>query len=381
MNLCAFTDYIALMSVFINRKGVYSMSKKTMKASVIQRVNDLSVLDIPIPEIGDDQVLAKVAYCGICATDYDNYTGVSSFSQNGGIKFPLRWGHEWSGRICAVGKDVKDLKVGDRILGDGKVTCGYCEKCVSGQWYDCINKLSVGTVGDIWPGAMAEYMLMPARNTIKLGDNISFTEAAAMESSTIAMNGFRDLPVKDNTVLIIGSGPIGLSGVAIAKALKAKKIIVAARKKAKLDIAVELGADEIINVTEKDVYEELSRLTNGTLANVVLETSGQAQYVENLVKLTAYQGYFSMVGFFDRPIHNLDMDEIVYLKISMFGRAGSHGCAPELEKMIDTGVVNIKPIITNQIDFYKDGDRCMDIYAAEKGTCVKMLVKIFGEDA
>ncbi len=344
-------------------------------------VNRMSVKELPIPVPKDDEVLIRIAYCGICATDYDNFAGISSFTKEGRINFPLRWGHEWSGRICAVGKDVHGLHVGDRAIGEGKITCGVCGECLAGRWYNCPEKRTIGTVGDAWPGGMAEYIVMPERNTIKLGDRIGFMEAAAMEATSVAMNGLRGLELEGKTLLITGSGPIGLSGVPVAKAMGAKKVIVAARKKPKLDLALRLGADAVINTTEADIYESVSALTDGVLADVVLETSGEASFVENLVRLTRVSGAFSMVGFYTRLISGLIMDDIVFNKITLYGRCGSHDCTPELARMIDDGRVNITPIITSVIDFYEHGADCMDEYLAAKDSGSKMLVKIYGEDA
>jgi L-iditol 2-dehydrogenase len=195
------------------------------------------------------------------------------------------------------------------------------------------------------------------------------------------MNGLSDLPVSGSSVLILGSGPIGLSAVQIARYMGAKTIIVAARKKTKLDIALMLGADQVINTTETDIYEEITRLTNGERANIVLETSGDAEYVESMTRLVALEGIFSIVGFYNRTISSLNMDDVVLSKLTLCGRCGSNECTVKLAQMLEEGTINIKPIITHQIDFYQDIKRCMELYHEKKDTCVKMLVRIAGEDA
>lgn len=357
------------------------MIPKKMKAAIMAGVNQMDVREVPIPELEDDQLLIRIAYCGICATDYDNFTGTSSFAKEGRIQFPLRWGHEWSGRVCAVGRNVTKFRVGDRVVSESKITCGTCEACKAGRWYDCANKRTIGTVGNAWPGGMAEYMIMPERNTLRVCENISFQQAAALEAASIAMNGLRGLPLRGGCVLIVGSGPIGLSAIPLAHAMGAKTVIIAARKEAKLDIAARMGADHTINTTETDLCGELARLTGGRLADVVLETSGDASFVENMVKLVRAGGSFSSISFYSRYISGFNMDDVVFNKISIYGRCGSHDCTGPLLEMMRDGLVNIDPIITSVIDFYEHAADCMDCYASARDSGSKMLVKVFGEDA
>ncbi len=352
-----------------------------MLAVVMKDIGKMSLEKVPIPEIESDQVLIRMAYCGICGTDYDNFHGFSSFSKEGKLQFPLRWGHEWSGRVCAVGKNVSSIKVGDRVINEGKITCGKCPDCRAGRRWQCKYRRTVGTVGDAWPGGMAEYSVLPERNTLKMGDHITFQQAATLEPASIAMNGLRDIDLKDKTLLITGSGPIGLTAIPIARYFGSKRIIVAARKKAKIDIARRLGADEIIDTTQSDLYDTLREITGGELADVVLETSGEASFIENIAKLTSISGTFSTVSFYSRPISGLNMDDVVFNKITLLGRCGSYNCCELLLDLIDQGKVNIDPVITSVIDFYEYGDRVMDYYESHKASGSKTLVKIFGEDA
>lgn len=353
----------------------------SMKAVAMDGINQMSMKEIQMPELEDNQVLIRIAYCGICATDYDNFIGISSFSREGKLRFPLRWGHEWSGRVCAVGKNVTMVKVGDRVISAGRITCGECEECKAGREYNCLNRRTVGTVGNAWPGGMSEYSIMPERDVLKMGNQITYQQAAAIEAASIAMNGLRDLPLKGKTLLITGSGPIGLTGIPIGRWMGAEKIIIAARKEAKLDIARRMGVDHVINTTQADLYEELARITGGKLADVVLETSGEASFVENMIRLVRPQGIFSTISFYNRRISNFNMDDVVFNKINIYGRCGSYNCSEQLLDLIDVGEINIDPIITSVIDFYEHGLDCMDCYAAEKDFGSKMLVKVFGEEA
>ena len=358
-----------------------SENVKTMKALVFEDFNKMVVQEYPIPEPADNEVLIRVAYCGICATDYDNFKGISSFAKEGKLLFPLRWGHEWSGRICKVGKNVTKFKVGDRVTNNGRVTCGECSECKAGRRFNCKNLRSIGTVGkNIWPGGMAEYTTLPEVDTLLLNDAVSFQAACAMEPATIALNGLRDIPIEGSTVLVIGSGPIGVMGAHLAKALGAKKVIIAARKKPKLDLALKLGADVAINTTEEDIYQALSECTDGSLADVVLDTAGEASYTEHLTQLLRKGGHFTSVAFYNR-YSNVNFDDIVLNKMTFYGRSGSNICTPQLMDLISEGKADVTPIISSMIDFYKDGPTCMDFYEGQKSVGTKVLIKVYGEDA
>ena len=349
-----------------------------MKAAAIIRTKELRVIEVETPHPAPDQVLVQVAYCGICATDYDNYRGTTSFAKNGQLTYPLRFGHEWSGRIVEVGAKVADFKVGDKVIGDGKVTCEKCDNCRAGRWYDCKALRAVGTVKDHWPGAMAEYILMPARNVFKIAEDVTLKEAALCEPVTIAMNGLREAKLEGGAVLVIGSGPIAMGGIAAAKALGAKKIICAARKAFKLERAKQMGATDVIDITAAPLSEQLLSLNGGQKADVVLETTGCTDFVEDMMNLTANMGTMSMVGFYDRPIRNFDLDTFIYGKAVLRGSSGSREFTPKVAELINAHKLNLLPMLTHEIDF-SEIESAMDFYKKVSSERIKILVKIAGE--
>ncbi|MBQ8506670.1 MAG: alcohol dehydrogenase catalytic domain-containing protein [Clostridia bacterium] len=349
-----------------------------MRAAAVIQTNELRVLNVEMPIPGPDQVLIQVAYCGICATDYDNFRGETSFAKNGDLKYPLRFGHEWSGIVRAVGSEVKDFAAGDKVIGDGKVTCTECENCRAGRWYDCMNLRAVGTVKNHWPGGMAEYALMPARNVFKVAEHVSLKEAALCEPVTIAMNGMRETDLSGKTVLVIGSGPIGLGGVTAAKALGAKRIICAARKQGKLQRALEMGATDTINTTEGSIYEQLLAVNDGKKADFVLETSGCAEYVERMLDLVANMGTMSLVGFYDRPLGNFNLDNFAFAKVTLRGSSGAREFTPIVLNLLNEGKIRLLPMLTHEIPF-DEVESCMDFYRSVASDRIKILVNIGGE--
>jgi len=350
-----------------------------MKAAAIMKTDVLEVLDLPRPAVAADEILVRVAWCGVCATDYDNFRGTTSFAKNGDLVYPLRFGHEWSGVVCETGSAVTKFKVGDKVIGDGKVTCTQCDNCRAGRWYDCQNLRAIGTVKNHWPGAMAEYMLIPERNAFKIENHISLKEAAMCEPVTIAMNGMRETDLTGKTVLVIGSGPIGLGGVAAAKALGARRIICAARKKAKLDRALQMGATDVINTTEVDFYEELPKINDGKKADFLLETSGQMEYVQNVLKLVTGMGTLSLAGFYGKPLSDFPLDDFIFGKITLRGASGAREYSPIVANLLNEGKIHLLPMLTHETDF-DHIETVMDYYEKIARDRIKLLVKISGEE-
>ena len=349
-----------------------------MKAAAFLKTNVIKVLEVERPVPGPDEVLVKVAYCGICATDYDNFRGYTSFAKNGELEYPLRFGHEWSGAIVEKGSAVSGLSIGDHVIGDGKVTCGKCRNCRSGRWYDCEDLRAVGTVKHHWPGAMAEYICMPARNVFRIEKHVSLREAAMCEPFIIALNGLRECPLAGKTVLVIGSGPIGLGGVIAARVSGAGRIICAARRRSKLDRALALGATDVINTTEGSLYDQILKVNGGRKVDFCLETSGCAEYVEHVADIVANMGTMSMVGFYDRPIRELDVDRIVFGKITLRGSSGSREYTPIAARLLSEGKIDLMPLLSGVIDF-SEVEGAMDLYEQSAGDRIKILVRIGGD--
>ena len=350
-----------------------------MKAAAILKTDTLKVLEIEKPVPAEDQILVRVAWCGICATDYDNYRGTTSFAKNGQLRYPVRFGHEWSGVVCEIGSAVTKFNVGDKVIGDGKVTCTQCANCKAGKWYDCQNLRAIGTVGNHWPGAMAEYMLIPERNAFKIEDHVSLKEAAMCEPVTIAMNGMRETDLMGKTVLVIGSGPIGLGGVASAKALGAKRIICAARKQAKLERAMQMGATHVINTTDVSIYDALLEINDGQKADFLLETSGQIEYVQNVLKLVANMGTLSMAGFYSYPLSDFPLDDFIFAKITLRGASGAREYSPIVANLLNEGKLTLLPMLTHETDF-ADIENAMSFYESVSRDRIKILVRISGEE-
>lgn len=328
------------------------MSKETMKAITVYGPRDARMEIVPKPEATGDMLVVKVCRTGVCATDQSIYTGDSSFIRSGEIKYPCRFGHEWAGIVESVGPDVKDFKPGDRVYTDNFVTCGKCEACLKGDFMSCPSIWSVGTV-NCWDGCYAEYMQMPERHVFHLPDNLSMDEGALIEPASIAYDAFRGVTLtKDDTVVVYGTGAIGMVAVWLAKYYGAGEVILVGRSDEKLKIGLEIGADHVINGKTEDAVariKELSLRKKG--ADLVVETSGSASALRDSIACTARYGRISVVSFYERNLDDLPIDPLVLGCMSMVGAAGRYGNAPEVCEIMSRNPVKLTPVFSHHIPF------------------------------
>jgi len=325
--------------------------KKTMKAARLFGPNDLRIVDTPIPELGAHDVLTRVRRAGICGTDYSIYTGEFSFVKNGGVKFPFTPGHEWSGVVAAVGSAVTQFKAGDRVVGDTCVSCGNCVSCLLGDYLSCANAFCVGTV-NAWDGGFAEYTVFPERHLFLLPDNVSFDAGAFVEPAATSLHAVQCAQVGiGDSVLIHGSGPLGLLAAKLSKLSGAANVIITGRKDAKLKIARTFGADVAINTTCEPLKETVLRQNGGKKVDRVIETSGAAELLTASFDLIRPGGTLSPVAFYDKTIDNLEIDKLVFGNMTIRGSSGSTGMYPPVLALMTSGALDITPLISGRYLF------------------------------
>ena len=242
-----------------------------MKALVLYGPYDLKIAEFPAPALTDDGVRIAVQYCGLCGTDMHKYHGRSGSRK---VTYPVPLGHEISGIVEAVGKDVTDFKVGDRVTADPNYSCGKCYYCRNGLTHMCEN--SRGVIK-----GMAEYVCPPACNVYHIPDSLSLRDAAMTEPLSCALHGIKQLDVQlGNSVMIIGFGAIGNMMLQVLRHMKAGPIIVVETVDGKRETAARLGADLFINPITENVEE---KLTEAGIRNVdrVIECVGAKSAVES----------------------------------------------------------------------------------------------------
>lgn len=333
-----------------------------MKAITVYGPYDARMENVPKPEATGDMLVIKVKRTGVCATDYSIFTGESSFIRSGEIKFPCRFGHEYSGIVEAVGPDVKDFRPGDRVYTENFVSCGVCEACRRGDYMGCSKILSVGTV-NCWDGCYAEYMQMPERHVYHLPDELSLDEGALIEPASIAYDAFKGVTLSEkDTAVVYGNGAIGMIAAWLAKYYGAGQVIVVGRNNEKLKRALAVGADAVINNKEIDATARIMELTGGKGANLIVETSGSVQALRDSLNALAKYGRISIVSFYERDLDAIPIDPLVLGCKSIVGAAGCYGNAPAVCEIMRKNPIKLTPVIPHHVPF----EKCLDVFENEK---------------
>lgn len=346
-----------------------------MKALIIAAPGDARMIETEKPEVGSTDVLIKVVYSGICGTDLSILSGDMKLVRDGSIKYPVRIGHEWSGIVVETGEGVKGFKQGDRVVSESGVSCGECEFCLDGRYELCENGRSLGTV-NCWDGSFAEYILIPERHLYKLPDDISLEEGMLIEPASIALAGLKHSNISPgSTVLIVGTGPIGLAAIPFAKSMGAARVIISGRKEIKLDVAVTMGADVTINATKEDLVGIVMKETGGKGVDVVLETSGNADAINRSVDTVKHGGIVALIGFYEDNVKDFDIDKLVTKRVCFQGILGEFGLPQEVINIMVKEKISLIPLITHRFKFEKAID-AMRTANEKNDTKIKMLVEI-----
>lgn len=260
-----------------------------MKAAVYFGRHDLRVVSVDEGPTGDNQVRINVKYCGVCGTDVHIYEGDGG---SAAVIPPLVIGHEFSGIVSAVGKNVKSIQVGDRVAIDPNDLCGECYFCRNAQGHFCKNVIGIGTS---YPGGFAEYVTVREKQVFKIPDGMTFETAALTETVSCCLHGIDLCNIKTGqTVLIIGSGSIGLIMLQLAKISGAGKIIVSEIVPEKRELALKYGANIVIDPINEDIRAVLK--ANTVNIDCVIECAGTIKTIEQAIEFAGKGATVMMFG-------------------------------------------------------------------------------------
>ena len=337
------------------------MPNETMRAVTVYGPNDARMETVPKPVASGRMLVIKVSRTGVCATDFSIYTGESSFVRSGEITYPCRIGHEWAGVVESVGPAVTRFKPGDRVYADNFTSCGHCPACLKGDYMNCTDIHSVGTV-NCWDGCFAEYMLMPEWHVYPLPDRVSMDVGALIEPASIAYDAFKEVTLgPDSTAVVYGTGAIGLISVWLAKYYGAGQVILIGRTPSKLERGKQVGADVTINSRETDPVAEVKALTGGKGAHLVVETSGSPDALKESFRLCRRYARISVVSFYERDLDGIPMDHLVLQNLKIIGAAGCYGNAENVCAIMQENPVSLEPCITHHVPFAD----CLDVFEHE----------------
>jgi L-iditol 2-dehydrogenase len=312
-----------------------------MKALVLTEYNRFEFAEIPVPVPGPDEILVRVAACGICGSDVHGYDGSS-----GRRIPPIVMGHEAAGVVASIGKDVQGFSEGDRVTFDSTIYCGACDYCRRGEVNLCDRRQVLGvSCGDYRrAGAFAEFVLVPARVTYHLPENLSFSEAALLEAVSVAVHAVSLVPVSpEDSALVIGAGTIGLLVQQALRAAGCRQVMVSDIDPTRLKLSRELGATT--TVLANDVTHEVSRLTNGTGVDVVVEAVGTNATVAAAIDSVRKGGKIVLVGNVT-PEVSIHLQKVVSRQILLQGSCASSGEYPRAIELLSSGAIRVRPIIS-----------------------------------
>ena len=314
-----------------------------MKAMLLSQYKHLEVVDMPKPEVGDNDLLVEVRACGICGSDIHGWDGSS-----GRRIPPLVMGHEAAGVVAAVGASVANFKVGDRVTFDSTVSCGNCPSCRSGRINLCQNRQVLGVSCNEFRrhGAFAEYVVVPQNISYHLPAELSFEHAALIEAVSIAVHAANRTPVKlGDTAVVMGSGMIGLLVIQAIRLAGAAKVIAIDLDDNKLKIAQSLGADVGINAKNVNAAQEVAALTGGRGADVGIEVVGATATIQSTIDCVKRGGAITLVGNL-APKIELPLQAVVTRELSIYGSCASNGEYPECIEYLRRGAIKVQPLIT-----------------------------------
>jgi 2-desacetyl-2-hydroxyethyl bacteriochlorophyllide A dehydrogenase len=304
-----------------------------MRAWVLGDPGQLVFTEKPVAAPGRAEVLVRIDAVAICATDLDVIAHGPPALIQGGLPFNKNWtpGHEYMGTVAALGPGVDEFSIGDRVTVEIHAGCGQCKRCRMGMYTSCLNYgLNYGEVdkghranGFTTDGGFAEYAVNNINTLIRIADTMTDEEATLVVTAGTAMYGLTELGglVAGESVVVIGPGPIGLLGVAVAKALGASPVILTGTREARLQKGIELGADHVVNVTKQDVVEAVRRLNGGKGVDYVIECSGAAGAINEAGRMLNRGGKICLAAFPHEPVP-VDVAHLVRNNIYVYGIRG-----------------------------------------------------------
>ena len=327
-----------------------------MKALVKAKAQEgIWLMDVPEPEYGPNDVLIKVLKTGICGTDIHIYNW-DSWAQKT-IKTPMTAGHEFVGRVVAVGNNVESVHVSDIVSAEGHIVCGVCRNCMAGRRHLCPNTQGVGVNRD---GAFAELVAVPAVNVWHCSDKVPLEQYAIFDPLGNAAHTALTYDLVGEDVLITGAGPIGIMAVKMARQIGARHVVVTDINDYRLSLAKQMGASAAVNVSRenlKDVMHDL-HMTEGF--DVGLEMSGNPKGLTQMIESMANGGKIAMLGI-QPAATGVDWDAVVFKGLTIKGIYGRLMFETwyKLQALIESGM-DIAPIITHRFH-YTDFQKGFDI--------------------
>lgn len=304
------------------------------------------------PTVGHNDLLIKIRKTAICGTDVHIYNWDHWAQET--IPVPMTVGHEYVGTVVDIGCEVEGFKVGDRVSGEGHITCGHCRNCRAGRRHLCRNTVGVGVNR---PGAFAEYLVLPAVNAFKIPDNISDDLAAIFDPLGNAVHTALSFDLVGEDVLITGAGPIGIMAAAVARHVGARHVVLTDVNPYRLQLAQTLGIKHTVNVAEQTLKAKMAELGMTEGFDVGLEMSGAAPAFRSMLDVMNHGGKIAMLGIPGDDMA-IDWSKVIFKGLVIKGIYGREMFETwyKMASLIQSGL-DLTPIITHQyaVDQFQQG--------------------------
>ncbi len=338
-----------------------------MKALVKARPEPgLWLEDMPVPSPGDTDVLIRVHKTSICGTDLHIHRW-DPWAQNT-IPVPMVVGHEFMGEIVQIGNDVAGLEVGQRVAGEGHITCGHCRNCKGGRREFCHNHVGVGVTR---PGAFAEYVVLPAQNVFVVPAHIDDDIAAVLDPLGNATHTALRYDMVGEDVLITGAGPIGAMAAAIARHIGARNIVITDINRYRLDLAAELGATRVVDVSQEQLTDVMAELGMTEGFDVGLEMSGAESAFNQMLGAMNHGARIAVLGIPAGPM-TLDINDVIFKGLEIQGIYGRRIFETwyKMSAMLQSGL-DVGSIVTHRLA----ADRFEEAFEIiGRGDCGKVIL-------
>lgn len=301
------------------------------------------MVEVEAPVAGPNDLLIKIKKTAICGTDIHIYAW-DEWSQNT-IPVPMIVGHEYVGDVVGMGSEVRGFTLGDRVSGEGHITCGHCRNCRAGRRHLCRNTVGVGVDRQ---GAFAEYLAIPAFNAFRIPDNISDDLAAIFDPFGNAVHTALSFNLTGEDVLITGAGPIGIMAVAVAKHVGARHVVVTDVNDYRLELAEKMGATRAVNVSAQKIEDTMNELGMTEGFDVGMEMSGVPTAFTSMLENMNHGGKVAMLGI---PPKNMAIDwtKVIFKGLEIKGIYGREMFETwyKMVSLVQSGL-DLSPMLTHQ---------------------------------
>lgn len=317
---------------------------RTMLALVKEnQAPGLTMKEVPLPEVGVNDVLIRIKKTSICGTDLHIYNWDEWAAAH--LNPPLTIGHEFVGEIAGLGANVRGFKLGERVSGEGHIVCGHCRNCLAGRRHYCPNTVSVGVQRD---GAFAEYLSIPYTNVWRCAPDISDDIVSCFDPLGNAVHTALAYDLAGEDVLITGAGPIGAMAAAICRHVGARHVVVTDVNDYRLELAATLGATRTVNINREQLLPVMRELHMTEGFDVGLEMSGSSDAFNQMIGHMANYGKIAMLGFIKHDTR-IDWSKVIMNGLTLKGIYGREMFETwyKMSAMLQSGLT-IDPIITHR---------------------------------